>query len=188
MVGMRIRFLSGNQFKIDEATTILAQAGVEVVPVEVRLTELQTDDTELLVRDKTLKAFHQLGHRIFVEQTGLFLASMNGLPGGLTQVFWDALGPERVCELFGQGGEVSVIAKTRIGYCDGRRIYQFEGEIEGSIAPKPRGDRKFQWDCVFVPVGHEETFAEMGIRKNEISMRRRALDAFSEYLKGNTYA
>lgn len=185
---MRIRFLSGNQFKIGEATTILAEANVEVVPVEVKLTELQTDDTVLLVRDKTLKAFHQLGHKIFVEQTGLFLSRMNGLPGGLTQVFWDALGPDRVCELFGQGDEVSVVAKTRIGYCDGRKVHQFEGEIGGRIASAPRGDRSFQWDCVFVPDGHQETFAEMGARKNEISMRRRALDAFAAYLKEAPYA
>lgn len=158
------------------------------MPVELALMELQTDDMERLVRDKTLKAFYHLGHKLFVEQTGLFLDRMGALPGGLTQVFWDALGADRVCELFGQGKDVGVVAKTRIGYCDGRRVHQFEGEIRGRIACAPRGDRSFQWDCVFVPDGHEETFAEMGDRKNEISMRRRALDAFAAHLKGPGYA
>lgn len=180
--GMRIRFLSGNPFKIEEATSILGQVGVQVIPVEFVLTELQTDDTVGLVRDKTLKAFYRLGHKVFVEQTGLFIDRMQGLPGGLTQVFWDKLGPDRVCELFGHGKEVGVTAKTRIGYCDGRDIHQFEGEIRGTFTREPRGDRKFQWDCVFMPDGHDETFAEMGERKNDISMRRRALDAFAAHL------
>lgn len=179
---MRIRFLSGNNLKIKEATVILAKAGVQVVPVQLALTELQTDDTERLVRDKTLKAFHHLGHKVFVEQTGLFIDRMNGLPGGLTQVFWDALGPERVCELFGQGDEVGVVARTRIGYCDGRGVRQFQGEIRGRIAPAPRGDRSFQWDCVFIPDGYNQTFAEMGDQKNDVSMRRRALDDFAAHL------
>jgi XTP/dITP diphosphohydrolase len=180
---MRIRFLSGNRFKIDEATAILADVNVEVVPVQFAVTELQTDNTVALVRDKTLKAFHRLGHKVFVEQTGLFIDRMCGLPGGLTQVFWDTLEADRVCELFGRGTEVGVTAKTRIGYCDGRTIHQFEGEIRGRFAAEPRGDRSFQWDCVFIPEGHDETFAEMGERKNEISMRRRALDAFAIHLK-----
>jgi XTP/dITP diphosphohydrolase len=81
-----------------------------------------------------------------------------------------------------------VTAKTWIGYCDGRRIYQFEGEIRGRIASQPRGDRSFQWDCVFVPDGYEETFAEMGERKNQISMRRIALDRLAAHLKGEANA
>lgn len=185
---MRVRFLSRNGFKIEEAKSILAKAGVVVVPVRLALTELQTDDLQRLVRDKALQAFYRLGYKLFVEQTGLFLDSMNGFPGGLTQVFWDSLGPERVCELFGRGDQVGVVAKTRIGYCDGRSVHQFQGEIRGRIAPEPRGDRSFQWDCVFVPDGYDETFAEMGDRKNDISMRRRALDGLAAHLGGTTRA
>ncbi|WP_432761591.1 non-canonical purine NTP pyrophosphatase [Rhizobium calliandrae] len=75
--------------------------------------------------------------------------------------------------MFGSGADTGVVARTRIGYCDGRRVHQFEGEIARNIAPEPRGDRAFQWDCVFIPEGHGQTFAEMGERKSEISMRRR---------------
>lgn len=179
---MRVRFLSRNSHKISEASSILSRANVEVVPVHFALTELQTDDTARLVREKTLNAFYRLGHKVFVEQTGLFIDRMNGLPGGLTQVFWDSLQADRVCELFGQGDKVGVTAKTRIGYCDGRHIHQFEGEIRGAFASEPRGNRDFQWDCVFVPEGYTQTFSEMGEEKNEISMRRRALDALAAHL------
>jgi XTP/dITP diphosphohydrolase len=178
---MRVRFLSRNPHKIAEAQAILVPLGVTVVPVRVEIDERQTDDIEKLVRQKAIEAIHQIGHPIFVEQTGLYLASLNGFPGGLTQVFWDTLEADRVAHLYGSD-EVS--ARTRIGYCDGRRIHQFEGELSGRIAPEPRGDRAFQWDCVFIPDGETETFAQMGpIRKNAISMRRRALEALALHLQ-----
>lgn len=185
---MRIRFLSRNENKIAEARTILAPLGVEVIPVAVQINELQTSDVEVIVRDKVLRAFGQIGHRLFVEQTCLYLDSLNGFPGGLTQPFWDTLKADRFSELFGKGDRCSVTAKTWLGYCDGRQVYQFQGEIKGTIAPEPRGNRDFQWDCVFIPEGHNETFAEMGERKNEISMRRLALKCFAQHLKETTNA
>ncbi|MGY3354352.1 XTP/dITP diphosphohydrolase [Bradyrhizobium sp. GM0.4] len=180
---MRVRFLSGNPHKIAEASAILQPAGVQVVPLKMQVQELQTPDTGAIVRDKAAKAFHLIGHPLFVEQTGLFIDRMNGFPGGLTQVFWDTLEADRVCQLFGIGTDTGVTAKTIIGYCDGRKIAQFEGEIRGKIAEKPRGDPKFQWDCVFIPDGYTETFAEMGTRKNDISMRKIALDSLASHLK-----
>ncbi|EJT6830110.1 TPA: non-canonical purine NTP pyrophosphatase, partial [Klebsiella pneumoniae] len=65
---------------------------------------------------------------------------------------------------------------------DSMKIYIFEGETQGTISPVPKGPRDFQWDCIFIPDGESETFAEMGDRKNEISMRKKAFDKFKEYL------
>lgn len=180
---MRIRFLSRNKYKIEEAKTILEPLGVDVIPIEVPINELQTSDVSVIVRDKVLRAFGLIGHRLFVEQTCLYLDALRGFPGGLTQPFWDALEADRFAELFGQGDLPAVTAKTWIGYCDGRQVHHFQGEIKGRVAPEPRGNREFQWDCVFVPDGHDETFAEMGERKNEISMRRIALNRFADHLR-----
>lgn len=179
---MRIRFLSRNEHKIAEARTILSPHDVDVIPINLPINELQTIDVKMIVRDKTLRAFGQIGHRLFVEQTCLYLESLNGFPAGLTQPFWDTLKAERFAELFGQQEKRSVTAKTWIGYCDGYEIHHFQGEIKGTVAPEPRGDRSFQWDCVFIPDGHSETFAEMGKKKNEISMRRIALNRLAEHL------
>jgi XTP/dITP diphosphohydrolase len=46
----------------------------------------------------------------------------------------------------------------------------------------PAGPRDFQWDCVFVPDGQTKTFAELGEQKNEMSMRRKALNEFAVFL------
>jgi XTP/dITP diphosphohydrolase len=37
-------------------------------------------------------------------------------------------------------------------------------------------------DCVFQPAGYSETFAEMGDKKNSISMRRGALEKLAAHL------
>src|SRR5258708_6919794 len=101
MIVPRLRFVSRNRFKLDEAKAILDPLGVFVLPVEKAIEELQTKDTKALVRDKALKAFEYLGEPLFVEHTGLYLNYLNGLPGGLTQIFWDNLQADRFSELFG---------------------------------------------------------------------------------------
>ncbi len=182
---MKIRFISGNKHKIAEVKTILAPVGIEVVPVNKKIEELQTEDVERLVHDKLIKAFAQIGRPLFVEHTGLYLDGLNGLPAGLTQIFWDKLEADKFSALVHGLSESTVTAKTVLGYCDGKLIHLFEGSIRGTIPSIPVGPRDFQWDCVFVPHGETETFAEMGSRKNELSMRRKALDEFANFLKIN---
>jgi XTP/dITP diphosphohydrolase len=183
---MRLRFISRNENKIQEVKSILEETGVEIVSVDATIEEIQTDDVEKLVKDKCIKAFQKIGRPLFVEHTGLYINALNGFPAGLTQVFWDTLEADRVANIFGRMPDSSVVAKTRIGYCDGKNVLQFEGVISGKIAPEPRGSRDFQWDCIFIPDGCGKTFAELGDKKNEISMRKLALQEFGTYLRGNT--
>jgi XTP/dITP diphosphohydrolase len=175
--------MSGNVHKITEVRRILAPAGVDIVPVSKKIEELQTEDVENLVRDKLTKAFEAIGRPLFVEHTGLYLSGLNGLPAGLTQIFWDRLQADRFADVVAGLGDPKVTAKTILGYCDGREIHMFEGAIEGTVPRKPVGPPDFQWDCVFVPDGSTQTFAEMGAAKDDISMRRKALDLFAAHLK-----
>ncbi|WP_312239890.1 non-canonical purine NTP pyrophosphatase [Pantoea sp.] len=180
---MKIRFLSANEFKLSEVRKILEPVGVEVIPIAQRIEEIQTENEVALVRDKLTKAFSLIGRPLFVEHTGLYLDGLNGLPAGLTRIFWDRLEADRFTALVQGLDSQCVTAKTVLGYCDGRKMYQFEGQLRGTIAKQPAGPREFQWDCVFIPDGYTQTFAEMGEVKNEISMRRLALDRFAAFLK-----
>lgn len=182
---MKIRFMSGNKHKIEEVKRILAPIGVEVVSVSRKIEELQTQDVDALVRDKLIKAFQEIGRPLFVEHTGLYLRGLNDLPAGLTQIFWDRLEAKRFANLVAGLGDGKVIAKTVLGYCDGREMHLFEGAIEGTVPLLPAGPEDFQWDCVFIPDGYTTTFAEMGTEKDNISMRRKALDKFAAHLNAN---
>ena len=70
---------------------------IQSLPSKVE--ELQTEDSKRLVKDKAIKAFKQVGRPLFVEHTGLYIDYMNGLPGGLTQIFWDNLQADKFCEI-----------------------------------------------------------------------------------------
>jgi XTP/dITP diphosphohydrolase len=184
---MDIRFISGNKFKISEAQEIMSKININIVPVNLKIEEIQTEDTKRLVKDKVLKAFKLIGRPLFVEHTGLYLEHLNGFPGGLTQIFWDTLQADKFSELFGNTFNTKTIARTVIGYCDGYNIHYFDGEVLGRISSKPEGDRSFQWDCVFVPDSYDKTFSDLGPIKNEISMRKIALDKFAKYLNERRY-
>jgi XTP/dITP diphosphohydrolase len=180
---MEIRFVSSNVHKIKEVEAILNPVGVQVVPSKIKIEEIQTEDVQKLVRDKLLKAFARIGRPVFVEHTGLSLLGLNGLPGGLTQIFWDRLEADAFTQLVGSLNSQAVTAKTVIGYCDAQTVHYFEGEVIGTVPALPAGARDFQWDCVFIPNGHTHTFAELGSQKNQISMRRIALNKFADFLK-----
>lgn len=179
-----IRFASSNPLKLAEIKKILPV--FNIIGIDHKIQEIQTEDQKELVKDKLLKAFEHVGRPVLVEHTGLFLSQLNGLPGGLTQIFWDTLKADRFSALFGKS-DATVIARTTIGFCDGMKLHYFSGEAKGRIAPAPAGDRTFQWDCVFAPEEFpDKTYAELGERKNDISMRRRAFDEFLNFTKANT--
>lgn len=179
---MKIRFVTKNPFKAKEVESIIGDIGVSIVHAPIKIHEIQTENIKDIVRDKVLKAFKQIGRPVFIEHTGLYIESLSGFPGGLTQVFWDKLGPDTFSELFGKRENTALKAKTVIAYCDAKNIRIFEGEVSGNISPEPRGNREFQWDCIFIPEGYDKTFAELGEEKNSISMRKRAFEKFSQYL------
>jgi len=60
----------------------------------------------------------------------------------------------------------------------------FEGACEGRIDLAPRGRGGFGYDPLFIPVGHEQTFAELGEEvKNGLSHRGKALMKLRRWLR-----
>jgi XTP/dITP diphosphohydrolase len=63
------------------------------------------------------------------------------------------------------------------------QTYLFDGVCEGRIIFEPRGNNGFGYDPLFVPVGFEQTFAELGEDvKNNLSHRARALEKAKAFL------
>jgi XTP/dITP diphosphohydrolase len=63
------------------------------------------------------------------------------------------------------------------------RTELFEGVCDGRIGFAPRGQGGFGYDPLFIPDGHEQSFAELGEDvKNKISHRARALAKLGERL------
>jgi XTP/dITP diphosphohydrolase len=71
-------------------------------------------------------------------------------------------------------------------YADEFEPRTFDGVCEGRIIFGPRGKNGFGYDPLFVPVGFEQTFAELGDEeKNKISHRSKALAKLKVHLRGS---
>ncbi|HCQ9967769.1 non-canonical purine NTP pyrophosphatase [Acinetobacter baumannii] len=177
---MKIIVTTGNPCKLKELNHYMQGTEVSFVSRQTKIEELQTFNESELLNDKLEKAFAIFKEPVLVEHASLYLEILNNFPGGLTEIFWETLQADKFCELF-KG--TKIVAKTSIGYCDGRKTYNFEGISEGIVSNQPKGDRSFQWDCVFIPMGYEKTYAELGDEKLEISMRKKAFDLFKKFIE-----
>jgi len=62
------------------------------------------------------------------------------------------------------------------------KVQTFEGTCEGRIAFEPQGKKGFGYDPLFLPVGLDQTFAELDEDgKNRLSHRARALEKLKEF-------
>ena len=111
---------------------------------------------------------------------------MNGLPGPLIKWFLKSLKNEGLVNIVEKLGDNRAQAKTIIGYSKNENsscFCYFEGVVSGRIVA-PRGETGFGWDPIFLPDGHDKTFAEMGKEeKNKISMRKKAATYLKRFLE-----
>lgn len=167
---MNIYYVTRSPFKPKEAEDcqIALQgqysAEISIQIVENELQEILHADIDRIVRAKTLEAYRQLALPCIVEHSGLFMDALPGLPGGLGQLIWKAVG-DRMCEFLRPGDPRVATARSIIGYCDGQRIRLYHGETCGRVADRARGDYKFNWDPIFIPDGSDQTYGEMGLEK-----------------------
>ncbi len=66
----------------------------------------------------------------------------------------------------------------------GKLLETIEGKVKGSISEKAKGKNGFGYDPLFIPEGHQKTFAQMSAKyKNGISHRALALKELKGVLK-----
>lgn len=178
---MALYFLTGNANKFQEAQSILG----ELAQLDIDLPEIQGIDAREVIKAKLLEALNHQQGEFIVEDTSLYLDSLNGLPGPLIKWFLKTIGNEGLFNLVEKLGNDKAQAKTFIGYAKSpEEIYYFEGEIKGKIV-QPIGDLGFGWDPIFMPEGFDKTFAQMsGEEKNSLSMRKIALGKLKDFLNG----
>ena len=166
-------FATGNENKVREVNAIL---GVRLEQISIDLFESQGIQVEEVARKKAEDAFQQVGKPVLVEDSGLEFAAWNGLPGALMKWFLDTVGNEGILKMFAGETNRTAVAKAAIGFFDGEKVHLFVGAVPGTIAETVRGTGGFGWDPLFIPDGHDKSFAEMTeSEKNTVSMRRIAL-------------
>ncbi|QQS22631.1 non-canonical purine NTP pyrophosphatase [bacterium] len=176
---MALKFITGNKNKLAEVQAVLPN----IEQLDIDLVEIQDIDPHSIIAAKLKEALNHHDGEFIVEDTSLYLDGINGLPGPFIKWFLQKLDTEGIATLAQNSGNTRASAKVIIGYAKNKDdIKFFEGSILGNIV-SPRGETTFGWDPVFQPDGYEKTFAEMTSQeKNQISMRRIAIEKLKEYL------
>ncbi|MFW6448409.1 MAG: RdgB/HAM1 family non-canonical purine NTP pyrophosphatase [Halobacteriota archaeon] len=175
---MTLRFVTGNEGKVREVEALL-DAPVEQVAFDY--VEPQTETLEAIAISGAVEAFAHLPGEspVIVEDSGLFIETLDGFPGPYSAFVEGTLGIERVWHLVETEVDRSARFESVVGFADGRSVHTFVGRVAGSIVA-PRGTGGFGYDPIFEVDGR--TFAERSIEdKNALSHRARAFEAFARW-------
>jgi XTP/dITP diphosphohydrolase len=122
---------------------------------------------------------------ILGEDSGIEAVALGGRPG-VESARWAEDGvAQLLAELDGATDRRARYVCELVGLAPDGRELRGTGILEGTIASERRGDEGFGYDPIFIPVGEEQTVAELGNEwKAENSHRARAardlLRAFNE--------
>jgi inosine/xanthosine triphosphate pyrophosphatase family protein len=134
------------------------------------------------------RAAHEaLGERCFVENTALEVEGEAPWRGRDVKALLEALGEDGFCARY--GGRAAA-TRVVVALCEGAgegAVRLFDGELEGAIAPAPRGGPGRGWDRVFVPDGYRRTFAELGASTYLVNMRHQPYLELADHLRGRTF-
>ena len=163
-----------NQGKVKEISKLLGEHFEKIYTAG----ELGLDDPEetetTFAGNAALKAkaaAKASGKMALSDDSGLSVSALGGAPG-VYSARW-AIDPETGQRDFGKAMEQVNLAvadfedKTAAFICvlavawPGGKTETFEGRVEGHVIWPPRGDKGFGYDPMFVPKGHQQTFAEM---------------------------
>ena len=127
------------------------------------------------------------------DDSGLEIDALGGRPGVLSARYggegtsFDAKMAILLHELGGTGDRerrARFVCRIAVSDPDGNVVLETEGVCDGIIAAEPRGSGGFGYDPIFIPDGHELTFAELPASvKRQISHRSRAFRSIIPFLR-----
>lgn len=187
----KIVFATNNAHKLQEMRQIAGEAFeiLSLADIDCRQELPETADT--LEGNASMKAqyvFDHFGLDCFADDTGLEVDALNGAPG-VHSARYATDGHDDLANTALLLRNLSGVAnraarfRTAIALIEDGQLRLFEGKVEGAIATARSGSGGFGYDPVFIPNGHNCSFAEMTPeQKNAISHRARAAKALFDYL------
>ena len=190
---MKICFASNNAHKLQEIRALLGEPFELVSLQDLGCADEIPEEQDTLEGNALQKAsyiWERYKILCFSDDTGLEVEALNQEPGVYSARY---AGPARDNQanmqkvLQGLEGKENRKARFRTSIAlileEGEQ-HLFNGIVEGHILESPRGEKGFGYDPIFVPEGHERTFAEMDSQeKNEISHRGRAVQQLVSFLR-----
>ena len=197
---MQLIFATNNQHKLEEIAALLGGKFQLLGLKDLYISEEIPEDHDTLEANASQKAwfiYKKTGKNCFADDTGLEVDVLDGAPG-VYSARYSRMGDPTFPEMEAAQGNIKKLLlklegaenrsarfRTVIALVLNGKEYQFEGIVEGEITLSASGVKGFGYDPVFVPIGFDNTFAEMDLsKKNQISHRARAIAKLVDFLKG----
>ena len=174
-----IRDVVGEAFEVLDATAFPDCPEIE----ETGTTFLENARLKALGISSRLKGW------VLSDDSGLEVDALGGEPGVYSSSYGGeegdhTLNNQRLMkEMAGKTLRTARFRCTMVLARDGREEAHFTGAVEGRLIDEMRGLQGFGYDPLFIPEGHEKTFAELGPEvKSGLSHRARALRQAVDFL------
>ena len=197
----RVLFATGNEGKMREIRSILADTGAEVLSmkeadVNVNIVEdgATFEENALIKARAVAAALTEADCVVLADDSGLVIDALDGEPGIYSARYMgeDTSYEEKNANLIGRLEGVPDEKRTARFVCaiaavmPDSRVFQVQAAIEGRIGYAQKGEGGFGYDPIFYVPEFGKTTAEMTAEeKNRVSHRGKALEQMKEVLRKN---
>lgn len=185
----KIRFVTGNQNKFNEVNQLLSKYHVELQMVKSKKIEIQNNNISVISKTSLKEIKQKISGPLIVEDSGLFIKSLNGFPGPYSAYIYETLGCKGILKLLEGHKDREVEFRSAVAFSENKissDIKIFLGIAKGTITTKMYGTRGFGFDPIFMPLQLNKTFGEIGIeKKNKYSHRAIAINDFAFWYLNN---
>ncbi len=178
----QIIFASKNENKFKEIRTFFSRCNIKLELFRLDLPEIQSDLLEKIASNKASFAYDIIKEKLIVEDTGLFIHSLNAFPGPYSSFASRTIGNLGILDLLKRKRNRAATFKSVIAFNDGKYIRVFNGAVVGRISSYI-AKKGWGFDPIFIPSGYDITYGEIGPNKIEISHRTVALKKFIDWYK-----
>ena len=179
---LSINFVTSNKSKVKEFRQIL-EPEIKINHLEISYPEMRSDNSEEIARQSAEMLANRLKKTVVVEDSGLFIKSLNDFPGTCSAYIHKRIGLFGIIKLMYGVKDRKCTYKSAIAYCEhGKKPISFLGEEKGMISEEIRGNFGFGHDSIFIPKGSNKTYGETKNCEEIKKFRRIAVEKLRDYL------
>ncbi|MDP2631775.1 MAG: non-canonical purine NTP pyrophosphatase [Candidatus Uhrbacteria bacterium] len=165
---MDISFATTNKGKIQSLQCDFEGVPVTIVPVDMDIPEIRSDETSEIAIKKAEYAFGHIKKPCIALDGGFYIPVLGGFPKAYVNFAVDTIGIEGILKLI-EGKDRTCEFRDSLAYIDETlsEPVLFEAHIKGMLAEEPRGElQAHNWGelhKVFIPNDQTKTLAEMNV-------------------------
>ena len=134
-----IYFATTNQMKIQIAQTICVDENITVKPVSIEIDKIQSENPELIIKDKVKRAYKLLGEPVIVSDDSWNIRALNGFPGAYMKSVNHWFTPEDFLRLMDGIDDRKVTIHQYLAYTNGKITKIFKNDLAGNVIHEAKG-------------------------------------------------